>query len=205
MKLKFTWTVPNILTTIRLAAIPFMAVFIYMSGHSGEEGNRFSVVAFSFFVSIWVTDMLDGYIARHFNQISDFGKIYDPFVDKLFQFTTAFVLFLINRIPLWVVVFIIVKEVIMLLGGIYLMQKRSVVVHSKWYGKASTVLFVIALASVFFIPASNIAIIHYVFIPPVLMSSFATVCYGITLIRDSSKVCDEPVKSKDAGDHSTEG
>ena len=106
MKLKFTWTVPNILTTIRLAAIPFMAVFIYMSGHSGEEGNRFSVVAFSFFVSIWVTDMLDGYIARHFNQISDFGKIYDPFVDNQFKFTTAYVLFLIKRIPLWVVVFI---------------------------------------------------------------------------------------------------
>lgn len=205
MKLKFSWTVPNILTTIRLAAIPFMAVFIYMSGQSGEEGNRFSVLAFCFFAAIWVTDMLDGYIARHFNQISDFGKIYDPFVDKLFQFTTAFVLFLINRIPLWVVLFIIIKEVIMLLGGAYLLQKKSVVVHSKWYGKASTVLFVIALASIFFIPASYLMVIHFVFIPPVLMSTFATVCYGITLIRDSSKVCDEPSADEGPGDHTTKG
>ena len=205
MKLKFTWTVPNILTTIRLAAIPVMAVFIYLSGQSGEEGNRYSIVAFCFFVAIWVTDMLDGYVARHFNQISDFGKIYDPFVDKLFQFTTAFMLFLINRLPLWVVLFIIIKEVIMLLGGAYLLQKRNLVVHSKWYGKTSTVLFVIALALVFFVPASSIVMIHFIFIPPVLMSSFATICYGITLIRDSSKVCDEPTDDEKLKDHITEG
>ena len=200
MKLKFAWTVPNILTTIRLAAIPFMAVFIYMSGQSGEEGNRFSVLAFCFFVAIWVTDMLDGYIARHFNQISDFGKIYDPFVDKLFQFTTAFVLFLINRIPLWVVLFIIIKEVIMLLGGAYLLQKKSVVVHSKWYGKASTVLFVIALASIFFIPASYLMVIHFVFIPPVLMSSYATIRYGISMLSDHAKPEVNPSDDREASD-----
>ena len=205
MKLKITWTVPNILTTIRLAAIPFMAIFIYLSGKPNEEGRLYSIVAFCFFVAIWVTDMLDGFIARNFNQVSDFGKIYDPFVDKLFQFTTAFMLFLIQRLPLWVVIFIIVKEVLMLLGGAYLLQQKSVVVHSKWYGKISTVLFVIALATVFFIPSNSLFIIHFIFIPPVLMSSFATVCYVLTLFKDSSKSYEKSASDDDSKDKITEG
>jgi len=76
MRVKIPWTIPNILTTIRLLAIPFMAVFIHASGRPGEEGHSYSVAAFCFFVGIWFTDAADGFIARHFNQISDFGKIY---------------------------------------------------------------------------------------------------------------------------------
>ncbi len=204
MKFKMSWTIPNVLTTVRLAAIPFMAVFIYLSGQPGPEGGRFGMIAFCFFVAIWVTDMLDGFIARRFNQVSDFGKIYDPFVDKLFQFTTAFMLFLISRLPLWVVIFIIVKEVLMLLGGAYILQKKRVVVHSKWYGKASTVLFVIALAAVFFIPYDASTLLHIIFVPPVFMSSFATICYGVTLFKDTSKIYGDP-KDDHSSEHLTEG
>lgn len=200
MKLKMTWTVPNILTTIRLAAIPFLAVFIFASGSAGAQGHFYSMVAFCFFVGIWLTDAADGFIARHFNQVTEFGKIYDPFVDKLFQFTTAFVMFLIGRIPVWVVIFIVFKEAIMIIGGAYLLRKKEIVVHSKWYGKISTVLIVIALASVFFVkrlfPDNWCFITNLVFIPPVLMSACATVCYGVTMIRDSSKLADQDKKAQ---------
>ncbi len=198
MKIKMTWTVPNILTTIRLMAIPFMAVFIYLSGKPSAKGHFYSVLAFFFFVGIWLTDAADGFIARHFNQISEFGKIYDPFVDKLFQFTTALMMFIIGRIPMWVVIFIVLKEAIMIAGGAYLLKTHKIVVHSKWYGKLSTVLFVVALASVFFV--SNIFpydwrfATNLIFVPPVLMSSFATVCYGLTMIKDSSKLGDSDTK-----------
>ncbi len=185
MKLKLTWTIPNILTTVRLCAIPVMAVFIYLSGRPDQLGRTYSITAFCFFVAIWLTDAADGFIARRYNQVSDFGKIYDPFVDKLFQFTAAFMLFLIGRLPLWVVVFIIVKEVLMLLGGAYLLQKKSVVVYSKWYGKVSTVLFVISLSAVFFVPYECRYWIDFIFVPPVLMSTYATVRYGITLVKDA--------------------
>jgi len=192
MKIKIPWTIPNILTTVRLLAIPFMAVFIHASGRPGENGRFYSILSFCFFVGIWLTDAADGFIARHFNQISEFGKIYDPFVDKLFQFTTAFMLFLIGRLPLWVVIFIITKEVLMILGGAYLLQNKGVVSHSLWYGKLSTVLFVLALAAVFFVPHELRYITHYIFIPPVLMSSYATVRYGISTIRIITKPA-EPI------------
>ena len=200
MRLRFTWTIPNILTTIRFAAIPFMAFFIYESGRSDKSAPLFGMLAFAFFVAIWLTDALDGYIARTFNQISEFGKIYDPFVDKLLQFTTAFMMFLIQRLPLWVVVFIIVKELLMIVGGIYFMRKKKIVVHSKWYGKISTVLFVIALALVFFVPfvpENARYIVHFVFIPPVLMSSYATIRYGTSMLSDNTKP--EETASADLG------
>lgn len=194
MKIDIPWTIPNILTTIRLLAIPFMAVFIHVSGSPGEEGRFYSILAFCFFVGIWLTDAADGFIARHFNQISDFGKIYDPLVDKLFQFTTALMMFLIGRIPLWVVIFIIVKEVVMIVGGAYLMRKQKIVVHSRWYGKLSTVLFVIALALVFFVqhyfPNDWRFVTDMIFLPPVLVASFATVCYGITMRTDAKRLMD---------------
>ena len=90
MKLKMEWTIPNILTTVRLFAIPFLGVFIFYSKDGNKSSGMFSMIAFAFFAAIWITDAADGYIARRFNMTSDFGKIYDPFVDKLFQFTTAF-------------------------------------------------------------------------------------------------------------------
>ena len=191
-------TIPNILTTVRLLAIPFMAVFIHASGSPGEKGRFYSILAFCFFVGIWLTDAADGFIARHFNQISDFGKIYDPLVDKLFQFTTALMMFLIGRIPLWVVIFIVLKEVVMIIGGAYLLRKKKIVVHSRWYGKLSTVLFVIALALVFFVqhffPNDWRFITNMIFLLPVLMASFATVSYGITMNKDAKRLMDEDTK-----------
>jgi CDP-diacylglycerol--glycerol-3-phosphate 3-phosphatidyltransferase len=175
-----------------------MAVFIYSSGKPGAKGHFYSVLAFAFFVGIWLTDAADGFIARHFNQISEFGKIYDPFVDKLFQFTTALMMFIIGRIPMWVVMFIVLKEALMIAGGAYLLKTHKIVVHSRWYGKLSTVLFVIALASVFFVQsifsdnwrlATNL-----IFVSPVLMSAFATVCYAVTMFKDSSKLGDSDTK-----------
>jgi len=198
MKMEIPCTIPNILTTVRLLAIPFMAVFIHASGSPGEKGRFYSILAFCFFVGIWLTDAADGFIARHFNQISDFGKIYDPLVDKLFQFTTALMMFLIGRIPLWVVIFIVVKEVVMIIGGTYLLRKKKIVVHSRWYGKLSTVLFVIALALVFFVqhyfPDDWRFITNMIFLLPVLVASFATVSYGITMNKDAKRLMDEDTK-----------
>ncbi|MBN1891197.1 MAG: CDP-alcohol phosphatidyltransferase family protein [Clostridiales bacterium] len=190
-KLRMEWTVPNILTTVRLVAIPFMGYFIFLSKNDGENCTVYSMLAFAFFVAIWLTDAADGYIARKYDMVSDFGKIYDPFVDKLFQFTTAFMMLIIGKIPLWVVIFILVKEIIMILGGAFFLQQRQLVVHSRWYGKVSTVLFVIALATLFFLRESTSYLAHYIFIAPVLMSTFSTTCYAVTAVRNFEKLGDE--------------
>ncbi|NLW89185.1 MAG: CDP-alcohol phosphatidyltransferase family protein [Clostridiaceae bacterium] len=203
-KLRMEWTLPNILTTVRLIAIPFMGFFIFAGQAEGEKGEFYNILALAFFVGIWLTDAADGYIARKYDMISDFGKIYDPFVDKLFQFTTAFIMLLIGKMPLWVVIYILVKEIIMILGGAYFLQQRMLVVHSKWYGKVSTVLFVIALAVLFFLREDTKYLANYIFIAPVLMATFSTVCYAVTAVRNFEELGNDPSDIKEDSPNSTE-
>lgn len=163
-------TVPNIITSIRFLAIPFMAYFIYASAYISEEYN---LVAFILFLSIWATDVLDGYIARNFNQVSDFGKLFDPFVDKLFQFVTALMMAIAGKIPYWVPIIIFIKELIMIVGGTVLFKKYRLVVYSKWYGKLATILFVMAFCVLFFIPKQYASQAGYLFVLPLAVSFYA--------------------------------
>ena len=167
-------TVPNIITSIRFVAIPFMAYYIYASVNISDEYN---IIAFILFVSIWATDVLDGYIARNFNQVSDFGKLFDPFVDKLFQFVTALMMAIVHKLPFWVPVIIFFKELLMIIGGTVLFKKYRLVVYSKWYGKLATVLFVLAFCILFFVPKDMVSESGLLFIPPIVISFFAYAKY----------------------------
>jgi len=168
-------TVPNIITSIRFVAIPFMAYYIYASVNISDDYN---IIAFILFISIWATDVLDGYIARNFNQVSDFGKLFDPFVDKLFQFVTALMMSIVHKLPFWVPVIILIKELLMIVGGTVLFKKYRLVVYSKWYGKLATVMFVLAFCILFFIPKQMISKSGYLFIIPIGISFFAYIKYG---------------------------
>lgn len=167
-------TIPNIITTIRFFAIPVMAYYIY-AGESVEA--KFSIVAFIMFISIWATDVLDGYIARKFKQISDFGKLFDPFVDKLFQFVTALMMYIVGKIPLWIPLAIAFKEIAIVIGGALLLKKYKLVVYAKWYGKLATFLFVAAFCFLFFMPEDMAEFSVYLFIPPLGFSVFAYLKY----------------------------
>lgn len=167
-------TVPNIITTIRFFAIPVMAYYIY-AGVNLE--SRYKITAFILFIAIWATDVLDGYIARKYNQISDFGKLFDPFVDKTFHLVTAFMMYIVGRIPLWIPVVIAVKELVMVIGGALLLRKYKLVVYAKWYGKLATFLFVVAFGFLFFVPPEMNDYTIYLFIPPLAFSFFAYLKY----------------------------
>ncbi len=175
MKLKFEPTIPNYLTTIRFAAIPFMAAAIY-------AGERYNTLAFCLFAAIWLTDILDGYIARHYNQISDFGKVFDPFVDKVFQLATAIAMYQTSRVPLWVPIFIFIKEFMMVIGSFFLLKRRKVIIQSRWYGKLATVLFVASFAALFLLPVDQKHLAKYIFIVPVGWAIVAYLLYGIRFV-----------------------
>ena len=171
MRLKVELTVPNVLTLLRLLAIPWLCRLIWQ-----WPENRLQ--AFILFLAIWLTDMLDGFIARRFNQMSAFGKLFDPLVDKLFQLATAVTMFLIGRIPLWVPLFLFVREALMVLGSVFLLKRADKVVYSSLIGKASTFLFVVAFAALFWVPNEPRLIRDLLFVPPVLVSAVATVFYA---------------------------
>ena len=127
--------VPNILTIIRFLLIPFILFFIF-------TGNY--ILGFVFFTLSGLTDIADGFIARKYNLISNFGKLMDPLADKLTQIATLFSLVYIDIIPVWILIIVLLKEFIMICGASFLYGK-DVVVYSKWYGKLATVLFYFAI------------------------------------------------------------
>lgn len=101
-------TFPNLLTLLRILAVPFFAIAIWY-GQAGE--------ACILFAAAGMTDLLDGWIARHFNQRSTLGAVLDPAADKLLM-TTAFILLafpreaFIVRIPAWVAILAVSRDVI---------------------------------------------------------------------------------------------
>lgn len=123
--------IPNIITTCRLLLVP---IFAYMMAC-----DNYFAAAIIFIIS-GVSDVIDGYIARHFNMITRFGMIYDPFVDKLMQITAIVCLVIKDIIPPWLLIFVLLKEVSMILvGGILYIKKIEI--KSNKYGKAATVIF----------------------------------------------------------------
>ena len=127
--------VPNLLTIIRFLLIPVLIIFAMQNNY----------VATIIVLSIsGITDILDGYIARKFNYITDFGKLMDPLADKATQITLLGVLTMQKIIPLWIIVVVVLKEFFMISGASFLYGKE-LVVSSKWYGKLSTVLFYVAI------------------------------------------------------------
>lgn len=127
---------PNFLTIIRLLLVPIMAYFLI---------SRDFTLAILFYVLASVTDILDGYIARKYNLITDLGKILDPLADKLLQFSALVGLWVVDVIPFWITLIFFLKEIFMGLGAIKLLRRNDVVVSSKWFGKLSTILFFIAI------------------------------------------------------------
>ncbi len=125
-------TLPNILSFFRIALVPLI-VWLYC----GKQNHIWAgiVLLFSGF-----TDVVDGYIARHYNSVSDFGKILDPFADKLTQ--AAMLICLVFRFPLMLApfIFLILKELFMTVSGYVVIKKTGIVLGAVWHGKAATVL-----------------------------------------------------------------
>jgi cardiolipin synthase (CMP-forming) len=100
-------TIPNLLTLIRIFLTPVL-VWLLLDG-------RFSTAFFVFFVA-GMTDALDGLLARLLNQKSRFGAYIDPLADKILLMTSFFILGYIGKIPLWLVIIVVSRDIMILLG-----------------------------------------------------------------------------------------
>ena len=129
--------VPNLLTIVRFFLIPAILVLIFQDKY---------VEAFIILTISGTTDILDGYIARKFNFVSDFGKLMDPLADKLTQISILVTLCIKEIVPIWMIIIIFLKEIIMIAGASFL-YKKDLVFSSKWWGKLATVIFYIAIAT----------------------------------------------------------
>ena len=138
--------VPNTLSLLRLAMVPIFAVVFFQPFPEARYWAAF-VYALAF-----VTDGLDGWIARHFNQITRLGRILDPLADKLMTFTVIICITAVGIIPVWAVVVFFLKEGAMCLGAMSMLHKIDDVMPANWLGKISTFLFFLVCAALVLFP-----------------------------------------------------
>ena len=138
---KIAKQIPNILTIFRFILIPFIVLNLVYDSY---------IAAFIIFTISGLTDILDGFIARKFNFITNFGKLIDPLADKCTQIITLGTLAIKDIIPMWIIIIVVLKEFIMVAVASFLYGKE-LVVSSRWYGKLATVLFYIAIVCSLFI------------------------------------------------------
>ena len=164
-------TIPNILSFFRLCLIPLIVWLYVVKDDSVLTGF---MVLFSSF-----TDIVDGYIARRFNMISDVGKVLDPIADKATQ--GVVVLLLALKFPLlWIVVaLIIIKELFMGITGYMIVKKCDIVLAAEWYGKMSTVVIVAAIALHLFWPGISTTLSDVTIILTAISVAFALTMYAI--------------------------
>lgn len=138
-------TVPNMLSIFRLILVPVFAVVFFQ-----PDPNAHAWAALIYLVA-FLTDIADGWIARHFNQISKLGRILDPAADKWMTFTVIICITVDGVIPLWAVIVFFCKELTMAIGGYIMYRKLGDVIPSNWLGKLSTgVFFLVCGALVLF-------------------------------------------------------
>ena len=105
---KGVWTPANIVTCVRIAFIPVFMVVAALA--DGPVEAPLAVAAFVIYVTLSLTDKVDGYLARSRNEITDFGKFLDPIADKLLVFSALLMLLDRGEVGVWVVFVILVRE-----------------------------------------------------------------------------------------------
>lgn len=143
MNVELKMNVPNALSLVRLMLLPLFA-YLFL--------NDLMYWSFAVLVISGITDLLDGIIARHFNQITPLGKILDPLADKVTQVAVVICLAIKYRpiIPLAVVC--LLKESAQALGGWLLLRRGVKPQGARWYGKISTFVFYGAMTVVVVFP-----------------------------------------------------
>jgi len=162
---------PNILTLARIVTIPAM-VFLLVADSDGFIPRDRSTVAFFIFVCAALTDLFDGFIARKYHMITDLGKLMDPLADKLLMCAVMIMLIPVGRVPAWMAVIIIAREIgVTALRG--LAATEGVIIAASSLGKWKTLLLNIGAAML---------ILYYpVFKLPVNEIGFGILTAGVVL------------------------
>jgi cardiolipin synthase len=184
-------TTANKITVVRILMIPVFVTLAIYYGESIQEGNpqdwmRFTAIAV--FLLAAISDGLDGYVARRYNQRSSLGAILDPIADKGLLLSGIITLSISNwsqvdpnygRFPAWFPVLVITRDVVILLGSALLqILNGKVRVRTSWTGKVATVLQMAAIAWVML--QMRIPRLIYV----VWAAGLFTLVSGIIYVRD---------------------
>jgi len=159
--------IPNLLTLLRILAVPVVVVALL---DGTPHGDTLAAIVFALAA---LTDGLDGYIARSRDSITTFGKLMDPLADKLLITAALVSLVSLGRLPAWVAMVIIARELaITVLRSIA--AERGVVIAASWMGKVKTVLQIGAVFGLILFDPAPLAVdlLVYVAVVATVISGF---------------------------------
>ena len=161
------FTVPNLISALRIISIPFISVLI--SKH--EMIAALALIAISS-----ASDGLDGIIARRFNQVSKIGQILDPIADRLLIFCSILALSVAGIIPWWMLIIVGLRDLWMAIQVLWLAQYGYGPLPVHFVGKAGTALLMISIVSLIFADLGTNTFFHLLYI-----ASPAAVIWGIAM------------------------
>jgi len=129
-------TIPNVITIARLCLLP---VFLWLLFARDDRASAAWLLA-----ALGTTDFFDGYIARHFNQVSNLGKILDPVADRLLFFVGVGGIVVDGSVALWFAGAVLVREALVAGGTLTLAAMGVRRIDVTWFGKAYTLLLMMA-------------------------------------------------------------
>ena len=132
------FTVPNLISAIRLCLVPVFLILLL---------NGYDLAAAFLFALAAGTDWIDGQIARRTNQVSKLGQLLDPAVDRILMIVGVAGLFIVGRLPLWIIVFVVARDLLLLVGGAYLLKRWKTRVAVIYPGKVATTLLFVGFAA----------------------------------------------------------
>src|SRR2546423_1788454 len=130
-------TVPNVISLVRLACVP---VFLWLLFGRDDRGAAAVLLA-----TLGATDWVDGYIARHFNQVSTVGKVLDPTADRVLLAVAIVALLVDGSVPPLVAWLVLVREILVSVGVVVLAVIGARRIDVQWAGKAGTLALMVAL------------------------------------------------------------
>jgi len=175
----------NLLSFVRLLLI-IPAWFAFENFN--ELFFRYSVAVIGIIAAI--TDILDGYLARKLNQITEFGKIIDPLADKVLIIFVITNLFLLNEIPDYYFYIIVARDVLIFIGGIIVSKKLGKVLPSDYLGKATVLSISFVLLSILLqlnVDSILYQLLYYLSIGLIFISFTNYLIRAIKLLREVRK------------------
>lgn len=151
-------TTASKITLIRVLLIPAYLVTMYLSG--GQAG-LWMYVSLAIFIVASLTDFVDGYIARHYNQVTDFGKFLDPLADKLLVIAAMSIYCEWGVFPAWALMIVLTRE--FAVTGLRLIAvQKGTVIAAGWSGKVKTASTMVGLCVMMALP--GIPVLNWVVI-----------------------------------------
>ena len=167
---KQLFSVPNVLSYIRILLVPLIIIlYCVYNLHYWAAG---------LIVLSGITDVADGFIARRFNMVTDWGKFIDPVADKLTQCAMVLCAATVTWWVAFLLALMLVKDFLLFLWGLMLFRRQDKVSSSCWYGKMCTVVVYACMFSLFIYPKMPEEIVAVLFSACVVAVALSTILYG---------------------------